>query len=338
MITYTLKKWIALIVCCLVVSGPLVAQTQTKLPGVVRAMRVNGLVSVKDEETKKVHRLTSGDILTEKYTLTTADASSVILIFSNGSTLLVDANTELSIKQFLQEPFKTNAEYVSQLEAEPSTSNTLLYLKEGKITGNVKRLSIVQGSSYDIATPIGVAGIRGTIFEMTVRPNEMKFAIPTGDAFLIPSIGNNDGQYFTVTTNNVAIVTDGGTQVNPLDPGTSGGIVDNANDASNNGGNTPVNDLQPGDNPVNINDPGDGNDSNNNGSSGGNNTVPAPSPGSSSNSGSGGDNTSSNIPPPPPTGNDPDDSLPGDGTGTIDPDQILNVPPAPVPIPPPASP
>jgi hypothetical protein len=48
-------------------------------------------------------------------------------------------------------------------------TDTMLDLKTGSILGNVKKLSA--NSRYEIKTPHGVAGIRGTDFEVTVTPD-----------------------------------------------------------------------------------------------------------------------------------------------------------------------
>jgi hypothetical protein len=63
------------------------------------------------------------------------------------------------------------------MTAEPSTSRTKLNLSRGELVGNVKKLNYDAGSSFNIQTPVGAAGIRGTTFRIVFRPDG------TGKAF-----------------------------------------------------------------------------------------------------------------------------------------------------------
>ncbi len=143
------------------------AQGVPATPGQIRAVRVVGEVSVTHGADKTAIAVHDDDSLAQGDVVTTAKASSVVLVFSNGSTLSIGQSSRLAIDQFLQDPFGQNVK-VAELEAEPSTSHTKLNLAYGELVGNVKKL---QGaSSFLVQTPVGAAGIRGTTFRLVYRP------------------------------------------------------------------------------------------------------------------------------------------------------------------------
>ena len=102
---------------------------------------------------------------------TGAGDSSVILLFSNGATTKLGADTELVIDEFLQDPFANLGTIkVKELEKEPSPSRTKISLKHGELVGDVKALLYDRGSEFTVQTPVGAAGIRGTVFRIVFRP------------------------------------------------------------------------------------------------------------------------------------------------------------------------
>ncbi len=112
----------------------------------------------------------NGTELSQGYVVNTDRNSSVVLIFSNGATLNLAQDTSLMIDEFTQDPFAEEIS-ISQLTAEPSASQTRLNLSRGELVGNVKKLNYDAGSRFDVQTPVGAAGIRGTIFRIVYRPD-----------------------------------------------------------------------------------------------------------------------------------------------------------------------
>ena len=55
-------------------------------------------------------------------------------------------------------------------DTEPGVSTTSLKLAYGEMVGDVKHLNRDRGSSYNIQTPVGAAGIRGTIYRIVYTP------------------------------------------------------------------------------------------------------------------------------------------------------------------------
>jgi hypothetical protein len=137
--------------------------------GQIKAVRVIGNVEAINHTDQSVAPLHNDDLLYQGYSVRTAEDASIVLIFSNGACLRLGHNTELSIDEFLQNPFPEAELAVDKLTKEPSTSSTRLRLARGEIIGQVVKLQ--PGSSHTISTPVGAAGIRGTAFRHVFQRN-----------------------------------------------------------------------------------------------------------------------------------------------------------------------
>jgi hypothetical protein len=153
----------------------------SRVAGRIDVERVRGTVNATNTATGETKQLHDHDQLTEKYSVATVGTSSVVLVFSNGATVDVGADSVLNIEQFEQDPFSTSVS-VKDLTREPATSVTKLNLTRGELVGKVVHLNTDQGSSFTVLTPVGAAGIRGTTFQITFRP------------------GGNGKAYFSVST------------------------------------------------------------------------------------------------------------------------------------------
>ncbi len=153
------------------------------VPGQIRAARVIGTVTATKEGATLA--VTNGTELSEGYVVNTGRGSSVVLVFSNGATMNLAQDSSLAIDEFTQDPFADEVA-VADLTAEPTASRTRLNLSRGELVGNVKKLNYDAGSRFEVHTPVGAAGIRGTTFRIVFRPDG------TGKAFfsLITSEGN----------------------------------------------------------------------------------------------------------------------------------------------------
>jgi hypothetical protein len=85
------------------------------------------------------------------------EADSTVDLFLNNSVVRIMQSTTVSLEKLMSE--NAGMEKVTQ---------TALSVKEGRIMGNVKKLAAA--SKYEIKMPNGVAGIRGTDFDITVTP------------------------------------------------------------------------------------------------------------------------------------------------------------------------
>jgi hypothetical protein len=113
--------------------------------------------------------LTDGAKISQGSIVTTGKGSSVVLIFSNGATLSLGTDSALDIETFTQDPFKSAIS--GTMTAEPTTSTTKLNLTKGELVSKVAKLNTSRGSTFNVATPVGAAGIRGTVFRIVYRPD-----------------------------------------------------------------------------------------------------------------------------------------------------------------------
>jgi len=152
-------------------------------PGQIRAVRIVGEVKVVHSSNPAAIELHNNDALAQGDIVTTAKDSSVVLVFSNGSTINLGQDSRMAVDEFLQDPFSQEVK-VSQLTNEPSASHTKLTLTYGELVGNVKKLH--GESSFLVQTPVGAAGIRGTTFRLVYRPSG------TGQAFFTLSTASGE--------------------------------------------------------------------------------------------------------------------------------------------------
>jgi len=129
--------------------------------GAVRVLRTEGarislLVNGANSDIKL------GTMLKEGSVILTGSDSSVDLLFENGVVLQVQPNTEFSIDKFQLDPFNAEGLDYKNLTNEPTTSVTQMKLDVGTVLASSKKLK--DGSRFEIITPIGTCGIRGTRF------------------------------------------------------------------------------------------------------------------------------------------------------------------------------
>ena len=123
-------------------------------------------------------KLQMGDIIL------TGSNSSASLAFSNGSVLQVQSGSKFSIEEYLQKPWDFDEAAFKKLEKEPTASKTKLKLDYGDVICNVKKLS--SASEMTVSTPLGVAGIRGTQFKLSItldsqgKPSASKLSVVEG--------------------------------------------------------------------------------------------------------------------------------------------------------------
>ncbi len=145
-------------------------QASTRVAGRIVAAKVTGTVTARNTVDGTQRALATNDPLSQNHEITTGAGASVVLVFSNGASLNLGADSTLSIDEFLQDPFATEIS-VAELTEEPTTSTTKVNLTRGELVGNVKRLKHGEGSTFTVNTPVGAAGIRGTTFRIVFRPD-----------------------------------------------------------------------------------------------------------------------------------------------------------------------
>jgi hypothetical protein len=140
-----------------------------RVPGHIVAAKVVGTVYATNVATGVQTTLEEKRVLSQNYVISTTAGASVILIFSNGSSVNLGGESTLSIDEFLQEPLEKELA-AADLTEEPTTSVTKLNLTRGELVGQVKKIHEDRGSSFTVNTPVGAAGIRGTTFRIVFRP------------------------------------------------------------------------------------------------------------------------------------------------------------------------
>jgi hypothetical protein len=98
----------------------------------------------------------------------TGAKGSALLLLSNGTIVTISENTKMKISSFVQEPFDDKGLSVGDLKEEPSSSSVLVDLEVGDLVVKTKKLN--KKSNFEIASPVGTAGIRGTQFGMGFSP------------------------------------------------------------------------------------------------------------------------------------------------------------------------
>ena len=173
--------------CAFVASAlSLAAHAQTEL-GNIQAARVQGEVLKLAADGTSVP-LKDGDLLTEKDTVTTGKGASVVLIFGNASTVRLGSESRLAIDEFKMDPLDEPLGDISSRTTEPNRSKTALNLSYGEMVGEVKKLNTANGSTYSVNTPVGAAGIRGTIYRIVFRPSsdgKAFFQIQTAEGLVV---------------------------------------------------------------------------------------------------------------------------------------------------------
>ena len=110
-----------------------------------------------------------GRKISAKTILQTGKTGKVSLLFSNGTLVTVKPGSRFYLRKYKQlEAVLENLPKPGELEEEPTKSELSAHLDFGELI--VKAPKLKKGSSMKLTSPIGVAGIRGTMFQfMAVR-------------------------------------------------------------------------------------------------------------------------------------------------------------------------
>ena len=142
-----------------------------------------GVTNIRTGQALPASRIVAGTSLPDGHSIKTGEGGKVVCLLSNGTIFNVSPQSEMVISQFTQEPFEATDDKISDLETEPSVSEVKLKLNYGNLVTDVKKLN--QGSSFNIESPLGSAGIRGTTVNTV--------AIPDGNGGFTGSFGVTGG-------------------------------------------------------------------------------------------------------------------------------------------------
>ena len=146
--------------------------------GAALVLTLKGEVSVLNSSSVNGTVASVNQFLSPGDSLETGKASDALLLLTNGTTLSVGANTTFELKAFYQDDFNEGKAKVGSLEEEASSSTVLIDLNVGDLVVDVRKLK--KKSNFEISSPLGVAGIRGTSFRLSASADSTKLSVLNG--------------------------------------------------------------------------------------------------------------------------------------------------------------
>ena len=130
--------------------------------------------------TGAISNLKQGMFIQQGSKIVTDKNETVDLVFENGSVLQIKPDTEFYIDQFEQAPFDHRGFTYYKPSNEPASSQIKLSVAEGTIEVDVAKLK--KESRYQVFTPLGSAGIRGTSFFLSSQKGNQNAPVSIGVA------------------------------------------------------------------------------------------------------------------------------------------------------------
>ena len=146
----------------------------------------------------RIFDLQKGDKVPGRGTIIRTDANSTAtLLFSNGSTMILMAKSEIKVEKFDQEPFTPN----NNLLIEPSNSQLFIYVRAGSLVVSTKQL--LSGSRFVFDTPHAAVSILnnqsgGEKGSLDVTAGQTHFVMILGNARV--KVRNADGTLGAIGT------------------------------------------------------------------------------------------------------------------------------------------
>jgi hypothetical protein len=163
-----MRKFVLLAIAWLSLSVSL--QAQDKQVGAFILVSQQGEVSYLGAQGAPAEAVSVGKPIPLSHTIITGKNGKLVGLLSNGTLLTLEEDTRMKVGTFKQEPFVAGGKKLTDLPGEPSSSQVMLDLDFGSLVVKTKKLN--KGSVFDINSPVGVAGIRGTEFQMASRPGQ----------------------------------------------------------------------------------------------------------------------------------------------------------------------
>ncbi|HVZ65272.1 MAG TPA: FecR domain-containing protein [Lacunisphaera sp.] len=110
----------------------------------------------------------------------TKENAQTALVYSNGVSMTIAANSRVEVKRFEQEPFEAGKEPVSDSHAEPSTSQSEIHLSRGGV--GITTSDFATGSTMVCTTPLGSINIRGGNISIKTTDDETIIDLLDGSA------------------------------------------------------------------------------------------------------------------------------------------------------------
>lgn len=148
--------------------------------GNVRILKVMGGKVEFVDSTGAISNLKDGMFIQQGSKIVTGKNEVVDLVFENGSVLQIKPETEFYIDQFEQAPFDHQGFTYYKPANEPASSQIKLTVAEGTIEVDVAKLK--KESRYQVFSPLGSAGIRGTSFFLSSQKANSNAPVSIGVA------------------------------------------------------------------------------------------------------------------------------------------------------------
>ena len=103
-----------------------------------------------------------------KFTIGEFEQEAYEFVFTNGAAIRPREIKDFGADEAVLQTMDASEEAWNKLGSEPTTSKGKFILSEGTMIGQSKKLK--PGSRMEIVTPVGSAGIRGTVWMLTVKP------------------------------------------------------------------------------------------------------------------------------------------------------------------------
>jgi hypothetical protein len=163
--------------------------------GIIVLTAFEGDVKISSSSSDETQVPSKGAILKQGQVITTGPKAKASLAFENGIVMEVAPSSKFLIQEFQQAPWDVAPEKLAEMKSEPSKSKTTGFLEYGDIITGVKKLK--PGSSLEVSTPLGTAGIRGTDFKTSAvknsdgTPKAFTVGVATGEVG-VRSAGGSD--------------------------------------------------------------------------------------------------------------------------------------------------
>ena len=160
------------IILCMVCAGLSNIVSGQNNKGALILIEKSGDVSFSDSQGVNINGsvFTTGKIVPIDHNIMTGQDGKVVFLLSNGTLMTLTENTKMKVSSFEQVPFDPQGKTLGDLEEEPSPSNIEIDLDIGSLVVKTKKLD--KKSSFEIRSAVGVAGIRGTEFQMATSPTQ----------------------------------------------------------------------------------------------------------------------------------------------------------------------
>jgi hypothetical protein len=143
-------------------AGSLICAVSLEAASAGLLTNVQGKVTVISKGQDLVGR--NGQAISDNDTIVTGIGASAMLTFNNGVSVKINADTSLMVEKYVQDLKPVRAPEGTQ---ERGVSTTKLKLNFGEIVGKDRKLN--PNSTFQVMTPVGIAGIRGTEFLIQIR-------------------------------------------------------------------------------------------------------------------------------------------------------------------------